>query len=341
MSFLSNDNQVSAFLDWAKERYDFQCCSNNLLCQKCPRNVPVCFINHRFPKWCLSLSCSSSRCDRKWHTCFLCSEGAKMYRIERLQDHEKWHQQQLAQFEVDMTTQSNNDTSTTEYAPTTDDKLRSYCPDPNWATFFIHHQRGNALKYLVARQFSDDANPNHITKEDAELHVLIAAHCQNLTKGERTQFAEILRRIADKSERECEAMSSKAKIPEDTRIGNHRNGTKITLYYGVLGPLIMWKLLVHGHSGWWLRWVLQEFLVELWNFGHYGGFSFCNYGFHNIHSISSCLYTRMAQIQCGTPKYTPAHLWFISATNVNVRRILVNTIVSGAYSSVSLVQNDK
>ena len=74
--------------------------------------------------------------------------------------------------------------------------LRSiYPPDSNWADFFLHHKHGNGKKFLVSKQFSDIVDPNTITDDDAELHMLIAAHVHSLSKNEKSAFAEILKRV--------------------------------------------------------------------------------------------------------------------------------------------------
>ena len=212
-----NGGDVDLYLALIRERYGCICPNDNLLCQTCPDSVPVCFFNNRYPKWCLSLGCSLPECSRRWHTCFLCSVNQKFIRRNELERHDKMHAQWQDE-EDDEAIDRNGDSAA---AASTDediaDRLRDYFPEQReWATFFLHHRNGKALKYLVANQFLDSPEPSDITTSDAELHVLIASLCENLTKGERMQLAEIFRRIYEKSnlERNKTSPGISCKIPE-------------------------------------------------------------------------------------------------------------------------------
>ena len=190
---------VVGYLSKLKERYEFKCCSLNLFCRVCPTCVPLCFLHNVYPKWCLSLVCCNGFCSRQWYTCFRCPESPKMYRRKDLDLHNILHETPS----LDDGADNNSDESARLEEHEEERKLREFfASEPGWATFFLHHRKGNALKYLVANQFSDVAEAGSITREDAELHVLIAAHSHKLTKGERYQFAEILRRISEKNVRE-------------------------------------------------------------------------------------------------------------------------------------------
>ena len=196
-------HDVTQYLDWVKERYSYLCSDENLLCRKCTDSIPVCFTSKRFPRWCLSFACSKQGCGRKWHTCYRCVDSARIRRSEDLLRHDELHQPQknggAAELHDSVTETSGNNQQMTE------DPLQSYFPQSEWADFFTHHRDGNALRFLVAKQFSDSQNPSHITQEDVELHVLIAALCNNLTKGQKLQFAEILSRVYKKdSARDCQ-----------------------------------------------------------------------------------------------------------------------------------------
>ena len=200
------DETTEGFRSLMKKRYAFNGNFEDLLCSRCPGKVPVCFLSNRFPKWCLSLGCSEQHCCRKWHACFVCEDAGKMQC--RLKDLES-HNLLFHQFPADITmapARSNegsisSGTSTTETGDAVsgieDDIHEFFADQEGWAEFFLHHRKGNALGFLVSNQFLDSPDPSCVSTADAELHVLIAAHCSNLTKGERQQFSEILRRISE------------------------------------------------------------------------------------------------------------------------------------------------
>ena len=191
----NHDGNIEKFLQQIRERYDFQCKSANLLCYSCSGNgaVPMCFLHNRYPKWCISLACSEHQCGRKWHACYKCNNSVKMYRLCELEKHEAEnhvHSQPILT-DVLFSVHGDNDIVT---------ELQGYFSDhEGWANFFLHHRGGNALRYLVANQFLDAAEPSCISTSDAELHVLIASLCYILTKGQKAQFAKILRRIVEKT----------------------------------------------------------------------------------------------------------------------------------------------
>ena len=184
-------------------RYDIKCELENLSCANCLGVSPVCFVNPKYPSWCLSLVCV---CGRKWYCCRSCEDLAKLHRTRQLEGHDQIHQNALS---------ADDDTSYT--AAVDDDEnedlrerlTRLYAGNEEWAEFFMHHRRGSALRFLVSNQFSDCLDERHISDADAELHMLIASHAHNLTKGENAQFAEILKRIYNKGmeERSSEAIN--------------------------------------------------------------------------------------------------------------------------------------
>ena len=208
------------YLTHLKERYDFRCCSLNLLCISCSdEDIPLCFLHHEFSGWCLSLSCSNPTCRRVWYCCFKCQDSPKMHRRGDLEIHNIIHSIENENEDRRFAAASEHAVSSVndpvQQAYREELRLRQYFShNLCWADFFVNHRRGLALKSLVAKQFSDVAEPKDISQEDAELHVLIAAHCHSLTKGERYQFAEILRRISEKYKR---AYLSESKE------GNHEN----------------------------------------------------------------------------------------------------------------------
>ena len=207
-----HEDSIEKFLLEMTERHEYQCRPENLLCYSCCDSVPVCFLHNRYPKWCISLVCSAEECNRKWYACLRCENSVKMYRRGDLEKHNtEMHEQQQITSHDETTSSYDTGSSTIE------SELHGYFAGfVGWADFFIHHRKGNALQFLVAKQFLEKADPSCISPSDAELHVLIASLCSNLTKSEKAQFAEILRRISEKNKGDCNSVdfSFHCKIPE-------------------------------------------------------------------------------------------------------------------------------
>ena len=189
------------------QRYGIQSDLENLSCVSCVSALPVCFVNPKYPKWCLSLVCS---CGRKWYCCRACAETGKFHRTQQLEIHELIHQPDQP-----------DDDDESAAAPTDDDedalkeKLSAlFAGNDKWTQFLMHHRNGTALRYLVAHQFSDCLECGDVTDSDAELHILIASHAHSLTKGERAQFADILGRIYKKGK--SARLSTALEIPIPT-----------------------------------------------------------------------------------------------------------------------------
>ena len=187
-------------------RYEANCSQENLCCVSCVDAFPVCYLNPRHPKWCLSLVCT---CGRKWHCCRICDSYGKFHKARQLQEHDRLH--------VDDDSSEDEFSSLSEAIQerfTLKDQLSALFTDnEDWVEFFLHVKGGSALRFLVAQQFSDCLDHNDVANDEAELHMLIAAHAHNLTKGEKVRFVEILQRIFALGKKERVAGALQLPIP--------------------------------------------------------------------------------------------------------------------------------
>ena len=202
---------VKEYVRMISSRYDVKPNEENLCCTSCVGVFPVCYVNPRYPNWCLSLVCG---CRRKWHCCRFCDSYGKLYKASQLLAHDQLHQVQ---------DDDSSDCDDGACLPTVanhedydlKDKLSAlFADNQHWVEFFLHHRKGSSLRFLVSQQFSDCLGEADISDEDAELHMLIATHAHHLTKGEKFQFAEILRRIFQMEKKE--RVSGELRLPIPT-----------------------------------------------------------------------------------------------------------------------------
>ena len=224
--------EPASFCKLIRGKYDIKADSDvKLLCCSCPNFVPLCFVSMHYPSWCLSFACGNRSCNKRWSLCYRCTKPKRLHRMVDQKKHdvemhggvseldsEELDSQELGSQELD--SQELDSPVETELEEINADKqlmskLKTiYPPGSNWAEFFVNNRNGKGKKFLVARQFADTVDPDSISDDDADLHMLIAALTHALGKNEKAMFAEILRRVR------CKFLSETSDGQKFTPLGN-------------------------------------------------------------------------------------------------------------------------
>jgi hypothetical protein len=172
-----------------------------LLCScnsETPPNMERC---GKYPAWCLIFKCRSRQCKgkKKWSVCIRCinviSPNEKMYWNPQLSLHNELHR--LVHQQTASSTTNRNEASASSAEENQLLHLESiHAGLMANVEYYRAFEQGNAMQYLVARQFQPHNLRIHVISEtDAQLHTLIAYVSLSQSKQENAKFAWLLKLI--------------------------------------------------------------------------------------------------------------------------------------------------
>jgi hypothetical protein len=217
----NSKHELFAFIE---EKYGMKIEQNDeaLLCT-CGNEVPPEVIPcGSYPEWCIILRCRSEECKKKkkWSVCIQCinvmAQGKKMYNRPQVQQHHSIHEALERRRTQDLSNPNGigPQTSSHPYIPPAPSRqiedIAFECVSSKLVEHLQYYRaltKGKAMHYVVTKQYqAHNVNPDVISDLDAQLHTLIAYVSLSQTKLENEKFAQLLKLIDIKNNRNMQTV---------------------------------------------------------------------------------------------------------------------------------------